>query len=89
MLSERSLDDVICGICGTVGQVYFGDGNEKNCCSIDAVSSLLKNVLFAMFTVKRYSGWQSFYIIMIPFNINMCSATAGFGLNFCRICIGS
>ncbi|CAB4020047.1 Hypothetical predicted protein [Paramuricea clavata] len=37
MLSERSLDDVICGICGTVGQVYFGDGNKKNCCSIDAI----------------------------------------------------
>ena len=38
MLSERILDDVICGICGTFGQVYYGDGNEKNCCSIDAVS---------------------------------------------------
>lgn len=37
LLSERNLDDVICGICGVVGQVYFGDGNEKNCCSIDKV----------------------------------------------------
>ena len=37
LLSERNMDDVICGICGVVGQVYFGDGNEKNCCSIDNV----------------------------------------------------
>ena len=38
LLSNRCLDNVICGICGVVGHVYFGDGNEKNCCSIDAVS---------------------------------------------------
>ena len=38
LMSERSLD--ICGVCGTVGQVYYGDGNEKNCCNIDKVSVL-------------------------------------------------
>ena len=37
LISERNMDDVICGICGVVGQFYFGDGNEKNCCSIDKV----------------------------------------------------
>ncbi|KAJ7339476.1 high mobility group [Desmophyllum pertusum] len=37
LLSNRCLDSVICGICGVVGHAYFGDGNEKNCCSIDAV----------------------------------------------------
>ncbi|XP_068736610.1 uncharacterized protein [Montipora capricornis] len=35
LLSNRSLDSVVCGICGVIGQVHFGDGNEKNCCSID------------------------------------------------------
>ena len=40
LMSERSLDSVICGVCGTVGQVYYGDGNEKNCCNIDKVSVL-------------------------------------------------
>lgn len=34
---EFSLDDVICGICGIVGELYFGDGNEKNCCSVSEV----------------------------------------------------
>jgi hypothetical protein len=58
MMSQRSLDDVICEICGIVCQVYFGDGNEKNCCSIDAVSSLLKNVLFGMLLCL-----QSFYTV--------------------------
>ena len=37
-LTERNLDDVICGICGVAGhEVYLGDGNEKNCCSISEV----------------------------------------------------
>ena len=42
LMSERSLDSVICGVCGTVGQVYYGDGNEKNCCTcnIDKLSVL-------------------------------------------------
>ncbi|XP_068673208.1 HMG domain-containing protein 3-like [Montipora foliosa] len=28
-ITDRSLDYVICGICGTVGELYLGDGNEK------------------------------------------------------------
>ena len=32
-LTERNLDDTICGICGVVGEVYLSDGDEKNCCS--------------------------------------------------------
>lgn len=28
-LTLRNLDDVVCGLCGTVGMVYFGDGNAK------------------------------------------------------------
>lgn len=36
-ITDRPLDDVICGICGTVGEFYLGDGNEKNCCSISEV----------------------------------------------------
>ena len=37
-MTERNLDDSICGLCGTAGQVYFGDGNEKSCCSLSEVS---------------------------------------------------
>ena len=36
-ITDRSLDDVICSICGTVGELYLGDGNEKICCSISEV----------------------------------------------------
>ncbi len=36
-MTERSMDDVICGICGVVGELYLGDGNEKNCCSLNEV----------------------------------------------------
>lgn len=36
-ITERNLDDVICGICGVVGELYLGDGNEKNCCSISEI----------------------------------------------------
>ena len=36
-LTERNLDDVIGGICGVAGEVYLGDGNEKNCCSTSEV----------------------------------------------------
>ncbi|XP_068755676.1 HMG domain-containing protein 3-like isoform X4 [Montipora capricornis] len=37
-ITERNLDDVICGICGTIGELYLGDGNEKNCCSISEIN---------------------------------------------------
>ncbi|XP_068672570.1 uncharacterized protein [Montipora foliosa] len=33
MISERSLDDVVCGVCGICPEICLGDGNEKNCCS--------------------------------------------------------
>ena len=36
-ITRRSLDGVICGICGTVGELHLGDGNEKNGCSIGEV----------------------------------------------------
>ena len=32
-LTKRDLNDMICGRCGIVGRVYFGKGNEKNCCT--------------------------------------------------------
>ncbi|XP_028418856.1 uncharacterized protein LOC114544404 [Dendronephthya gigantea] len=37
-ITERSLDDVICGVCGVAGEVYCGDGNEKNCCDLSCVN---------------------------------------------------
>lgn len=37
-ITERSLDDVICGVCGVAGEVYCGDGNEKNCCDLSCAS---------------------------------------------------
>ena len=43
LLTERSQDSVICGICGVIGQVHFGDGNEKNCCSVEMLSTLNDN----------------------------------------------
>ena len=36
-ISERNLDDAICGICGVLGEVHLGDRNEKNCCSLEEV----------------------------------------------------
>ena len=37
--ASRDLDSVICGICGIAGEIYLGDGNEKNCCSNKHVSN--------------------------------------------------
>lgn len=37
-ITERDLDGTICGICGIVGEIYLGDGNEKNCCSRKEIS---------------------------------------------------
>ncbi|XP_066931534.1 HMG domain-containing protein 3-like [Clytia hemisphaerica] len=36
-MTLRSLDDVICGYCGIAGKIYFGDGNEKNCCGLKGI----------------------------------------------------
>lgn len=44
-MAERSLDDVVCGICGIAGEVYCGDGNEKNCCSIEGVLDSVVNYI--------------------------------------------
>ena len=40
-MTVRDLNDAICGECGIVGKVYYGDGNEKNCCSLNEVSCCL------------------------------------------------
>ena len=37
------IDSVKCGICRVIGQVHFGDGNEKNCCSVEMISALNDN----------------------------------------------
>ena len=37
-ITTRNLDDFICGICGIIGEVNLGDGNEKNCCVNNRVS---------------------------------------------------
>lgn len=50
LLSDRSLDNVVCGICGVVGQIYYGDGNEKNCCSTHSVS-LMKRMIYLAFVL--------------------------------------
>lgn len=36
-MTVRDLDETICGFCGIVGELYCGDGNAKNCCSIHEV----------------------------------------------------
>lgn len=38
LITERDLSSGVCGICGIIGEVYLGDGNEKNCCSNSKVS---------------------------------------------------
>ncbi|KAK3735528.1 hypothetical protein QZH41_010031, partial [Actinostola sp. cb2023] len=43
MITERSLDDVICGFCGVIGEFYLGDGNEKNCCSLKGIKYDVSN----------------------------------------------
>ena len=37
-MTIRDINSSICGICGIIGEVYLGDGNEKNCCSLQEVS---------------------------------------------------
>lgn len=31
-ITTRNLDNVICGTCRIIGEVYLENGNEKNCC---------------------------------------------------------
>ena len=33
MVTDRNLDDVICGVCGVCPEICLGDGNQKNCCT--------------------------------------------------------
>ena len=40
-LTLRNLDDAVCGLCVTVGMVYFADGNAKNGCCVSGVSTML------------------------------------------------
>lgn len=72
MLTVRSLDSQICGICGVLGEVYLGDGNQKNCCSRNEVCTFLciflqitsptslafKSVIFFHFRLILQCQWQ-------------------------------
>ena len=58
-MTQRSMDDVICGICGTIGQLYLGDGNQKNCCSLKGVSRF-----FIQFSISSFAGFTGCYIFI-------------------------
>ena len=58
MITKRNLDDTICGICGVVGETYFGDGNEKNCCSRKEVCP---GKFTAMITLHSFKYYRSAY----------------------------
>ena len=59
-LTERNLDDVICRICGVAGEVYLGDGNEKNCCSISEVVFFLFCFVLFLSTILLACTDESF-----------------------------
>ena len=48
IISECSLDDVVCGICGICPEICLGDGNEKNCCSNAQVHLRFVDVIFKL-----------------------------------------
>ena len=39
-MTKRDFNSVICGVCGIIGDCYLGDGNEKNCCTLDEVGDI-------------------------------------------------
>ena len=39
-MTERDAEAGICGLCGITGEMYFGDGNAKNCCSLHEVGNV-------------------------------------------------
>ena len=63
-ISTRNLDDGICGICGVVGEVYLGDGNEKNCCSRKEVNVFSCCELFKLMVVINFflAGYNLFLL---------------------------
>ena len=50
------MDDVVCGLCGTVGEVYYGDGNSKNCCTVKGVSRniIMFNLIFPQYVTHIF-----------------------------------
>ena len=59
-MTERDLDQTICGICGVVGEIYLGDGNEKNCCSRKEVKII----------ISHFRPGQGFWVYGIPGHFN-------------------
>ena len=45
-LTQSNMDDVVCGLCGTEGEVYYGDGNSKNSCTVKGVSKIYIIIMF-------------------------------------------
>ena len=41
MMTKREVNESICGICGIIGEIYFGDGNEKICCNVSEVCMII------------------------------------------------
>ena len=57
-ITERDLDDGICGICGVIGELYLGDGNQKNCCSIKNVRNFFcANIKHAFCYYVNYNNY--------------------------------
>ena len=69
VITERKLDDQICGICGIVGEIYLGDGNQKNCCSRKEVPYNADHVTdkcmsqFSVFSIYFYEMSVSEFIV--------------------------
>jgi hypothetical protein len=51
-ITERDLNDVICGICGICPEVCLGDGNEKNCCNN---AEVIVNLILGSNSVQIFS----------------------------------
>ena len=51
IISERSLDDVVCGICEICPEICLEDGNEKNCCSNAQVYTYILLMSFSNYKI--------------------------------------
>ena len=70
VISERNLDNQICGICGIIGEVYLGDGNQTNCRTTSEVCIL--KIMLNIHVITCMSNFAMCYILLLKEKFLFC-----------------
>ena len=67
-LFKKSLDDVVCGVCGICPEICLGDRNEKSCCSNSQVCGSVCIIIIILVFLLCCGTYIMFLLIYVHFS---------------------